>query len=554
MIPELTFLVLRLNARFGRFIDRQVVGYDLEQVVIGLLEHNTLEKAHIKARTVSAIFMSHLERQTNLIELKVGFTGMMVSRMHKLEEYTIIERVRNGKKRELVERKMISQKRVTREHGSFYESLNATHVELRVNNSWTQATLDAELCALDPGVLNLRILASSQFTQNGWVWPQCTNAWTSLQVLTITNTPLPNFDLLPKTLITVDLTFLEMPRTSLAALTGSMGTALKSLRLDYSVSKMTYSPGDFAGQTLNPCSALEKLSLLRAINFTGGATLDDFISDVAICTNLKTLTLDQNELSGSLPIDTFTVHLPGLENFNIADNQIVGTVPYLWSDNLLCVDFMRNNLTSWTHLAPPGVDWSTETTSIETIRLMLNKLVDMPSNEVLPSAPELQTLVIFDNPDLRGPFPTPWPTQEQVDAMTHEERSSMKFWFLYVDRCALEGDLPDFPIGLSNENSVPLRFYLAENNFTGTIPSSWSNFIWTLALLSRNTGLNGTIPALPGTNLTDYSEYWLDVSYTSISGALFNLDVARIEENFRTILNLYCSQVDACDTSNTLIS
>ncbi len=216
-------------------------------------------------------------------------------------------------------------------------------------------------------------------------------------------------------------------------------------------------------------TALGTLNKLEGLYVCGDAGVTGTIPDLSNLTNLRSLVLQDNGLTGQIP-----AWLGNLTNLDIQlslwGNGFTGQIP----SSLSNLNRLRTVLLHDNQLTGPIPDLSGYT------RLQYLYLYDNQLSGAIPdlsnSAATLEQLLLHDN-QLSGTIP-------DLSNLTSLER-------LYLYDNQFSGTIPD----LSSLTSLE-RLYLYENQLTGTIPA-WLDDLTSLEyLLLNNNELTGTIPDL----------------------------------------------------------
>ncbi|KAM5587929.1 hypothetical protein ABKV19_006400 [Rosa sericea] len=268
-------------------------------------------------------------------------------------------------------------------------------------------------------------------------------------------------------------------------------------------------------------SSLEKLAL-------GINNLSDHIpSSIFKMPKVKVISLDNNQLSGSLPADLGT-GLPNLQKLYLGKNKLSGVVPKSISNasQLMHIDLIFNSfsgfipstlctLTKLQHLRLGGnnltIDTSTPEVNVLSCLANLRNLRELlfsmnPLNASLPiSFRNLSTSlqdIELDNCNMRGGIPNDIGNLSSLISLFLEKNqlsgpipTSMgglqNLQVLHLDDNKLQGHIPDELCQLKHLSAL----YLGRNKLSGSIPSCFGNLTAALRTLSLESNLlNSTIP------------------------------------------------------------
>ena len=251
--------------------------------------------------------------------------------------------------------------------------------------------------------------------------------------------------------------------------------------------------------------------------------LNGIIDKTAIPSNLQTLDLNTNQLTGPIP----TTWPSGLQTLDLSTNQLNGTIPTTFPSGVHFLHLNNNQLTGTIPAVLPS--------SLQQLDLYVNKL-----NGSIPSTwPSGLQFLHLNNNQFNGTIPTTWPSVlQQLDLSTNQFYGSIPstfpnpLQFLHLNNNQLTGSIPTtLPSSLSqfdlyiNQLTGPIPstlpttvqyLHLNNNQLSGSISSTWPSGIQYITL--HDNQLTGSIPnTLPSGLLKIY------LNNNKITGSLPNL-------------------------------
>jgi hypothetical protein len=256
--------------------------------------------------------------------------------------------------------------------------------------------------------------------------------------------------------------------------------------------------------------------------------------------SLLELDILNNDMTGSIP-DMFFALNSYLTALRLTNNSLEGTIPYesmtqvsqLWLDG--------NQLSHWP-------TFPASLTSLNTVNLDRNLLVEIPSDEVLWRMTALDSFSVNDNPNLQGPLPTFW--------ANHSSLVSIR-----MAQCGFSGTLPPTITNLNllemdissnsdiygNLPSTPIWITrLNDNKLSGGIPATWAGVeypVWEVQL--QNNRFNESIEFNWLSSRTSSHASLIDLSNSLWDGNMFDLE--RITKSLT--LEMSGTQLDFCSSN-----
>lgn len=373
-----------------------------------------------------------------------------------------------------------------------------------VNDNWTNTTFTEAICNASVIANTTSLTVRSTLANTKWFkLPSCLGDFAQLETLRCTYCQFPNMNELPSTLRSFSLTYAK-----------DSWTQSKSGRVTSASPFANYFDWSF----------IANLPLLNQITMTScgliGTMPNEYNHTVLSTLDVSGVFNPPNQLTGTISPDFF-VRYPALATVSLANNQLTGTVPYSGIENLANFYAPSNQFTHWPSFvtnATAGFGWPN---SLVYIDLGANKMVQIPSYANLTSLPSLTHLYLADNTNLSGTVPN-------IFNQTIPRTSANYIVMLDVSRCNFSGPLPAIPdnqiAAYSGGNSGMLLPY---NQFTGTIPSAWSNMSLIWLYLAGNPGLTGTIAQIDPITGDLFAPMIKDVGLFSLSsegitGPMFN--------------------------------
>lgn len=358
-------------------------------------------------------------------------------------------------------------------------------------------------------------------SQNWFRLPSCVSSFSKLASVSCTYCQLPNFTLLPPSVSYIGLQYARGSWSQLDAGTGELD--------------------DFDWEWLS------RLPALRIIGFYASGikgTLPNHLNHSGLFSldlSGQTATFS-NQFVGSIAPDFF-VRYPQLAMVRLTFNQLTGTIPYYGLEKVTSLELANNQFTNWPTLSLNSTSGFGAPAGITTISLNNNQLVEIPSAASLQTMPALNHFSVASNPQLTGPFP---------NFFTTNPTRTSPVSYLSVANCNFSGTLPAIPSSLTSLFSGGLYLYYFENNnFEGTVPSSWYNtsFLW--LSLSGNPGLGGSISKLDADGVLVSPFFKLAQSLfldgPGFTGNIFNISIDTILQS--TTMQL--PNVDFCSAARS---
>lgn len=402
-----------------------------------------------------------------------------------------------------------------RDSASIFESLSSLTINL--NDTSSNATLDAA-CA--PELTEL-IVALAIGTTKKFALPDCLDSTALVRL----NAP----GLLPPDLLKLptSVNFLWMP--NLAA----------------------YGSGTFFNLNL-----LTRFTELETCNFATSRLFGPFPTN----TTAQELHLGSNSLSGTIHPDFF-VNSPRLKLLAASGNQLEGTIPWYGLANMENLNLDYNlGITHW-----PSIDTSAYALPRRFMFISLKgtSLREIPNSTFWDAQTSLFNLDLSNLPGLAGrTAPVTNPTQ-LVTLISY-----------FLTGCGIVGPLPEL-LPTSTLTYSHRIWAMSFNQFSGSIPLSWSNYTFSVISLINNTGITGTLPPklfgpgrreyvavyakgsqfnafeISGTSITGDMTFSTDDYWPSYFGTTLTLRAARTNIDFCSNNATWDIQAYACDLSQT---
>ena len=401
-----------------------------------------------------------------------------------------------------------------------------------VDDTWTNQTFNDAVCNNASNVNALGLTVRSTLANILWFKiPSCIASWTQLQSLECFYCQFTNMTALPSSLQSLALTYAKDSWTQ--SITGRVASG---------------SPfaNHFDWDWINDLPSLTHVTI-SSCGLQG--TLPNDLSHPS----LASLVLDgafapRNQLTGTIAPDFF-VRFPALHTINLSDNQLTGTIPSSGIESLEYLIATNNQFTYWpsfvsntsTGFGPPN--------NLTYVELNSNQLVEIPSFEDLTNLPSLTYFHIGSNAGLSGTLPNIW-------AQVIPRTSSNRFTMFDASFCNFSGPLPEMPEEQAAAySSSTTSLVLNNNQFTGTIPTSWSNVTFKWLSLSGNPGLTGTIAQIDPVTGALSSPLAKDIELLAldsdgITGPMFNITAM---PSLRSLF-LQTRNADFCGTARIVVA
>lgn len=395
-------------------------------------------------------------------------------------------------------------------------------VDITAEASWDNAMMTEAVCSTPASTTALNLVCTAK---PGLEIPQCINGWTALVTMNIVRCHMPNFNFLPST-----LTFL-----TLTSVTGTWTKADSGI--DVSGPTSGYFDWSWLGSKL---TSLQKL-IMTGSDLVG--TLPNHISSSSL--NMMSIsTAVGSKLSGTISPNWFRQY-PSLSSLTLSNLDLSGTIPNYGMQSLETMILARNKFTHWPPLIINATTGFGAPAGLYYIDLSSNSLQQLPSESDFQTM-KLLTFIVQSNPTLSVPFPNIFPS-------TGTPRTSSTLVVLInAGGCQFTGNLPEIPlaqISTYKSSGKQPTITFTNNQFNGSIPSSWSKASFSSLALANNP-LEGTLAQIDSNGLVlsnplnDTEE--LTISSYGLTGPMFNISAL---PRLKTI-NLSLPAVDFCASFN----
>ena len=400
-----------------------------------------------------------------------------------------------------------------------------------VNDTWTNQTFYNAICSDSSNVNATGLIVRSTPTNLLWFKiPSCIESWTQLQTLRCYFCQFPNMTALPSSL--KQFSFTNTKDSWTQSITGRVTS--DSPFANY-----------FDWNWINNLPSLTDVF----IPFSIQGTLPNELTHSSLG-YLGLYGAPGNRMTGTIAPDFF-VRFPSLSLVNLHYNEFTGTIPFLGIQNLKRFQAPYNQFTHWPSFVSNTSIGFGPPNNLITIELTSNRLVEIPSYENLTNLPSLSSLYIDSNSNLSGTLPN-------IFNQTIPRTSSNGITAFVASFCNFSGPLPEIPqnqIAAYQTTSTTTSLALNNNQFTGTIPTSWSNAIFRDLSLAGNPGLTGTIAQidpLTGALSSPLAKEigWLSLDSDGIVGPMFNITAMPSLES----LTLRSKNVDFCGTARIVVA
>lgn len=412
-------------------------------------------------------------------------------------------------------------------HKSRASSAGPSSLSFSLNDTWTNASLEAAVCGSDSS--SVLTLAMTGISTKLFRFPTCISTWPVLIALTCNTCQMPNFTSVG-----------EISTLTNIVLQSCMGTWSQSD--SGAVSASDDNAGFFDWSWL---STLPQLSYVSITSSMANGTLPNEYTNA----QLRTLYVPNsatpgNNLMGTIAPDFFS-RFPNLAYLLLDGNSLSGTIPNTGLEKLESLSLQRNFFTDWPSLVTNSTAGFGVPTLLAVIDLESNNLVQIPQDSDLQS---MTALIYFDvslNPVLSGSVPNPFAsssTSRTVPITTY-----------YVSGCSFSGGLPEisaYQVALFAASTTGPSFDFSGNFLTGPIPASWETLNMTALYLESNSGLNGALATQNSetgkiTSQFIKSAVTLRLSGTGFTGPMFNITAMPT----LTSLTMETPTVDLCSSA-----
>ena len=390
---------------------------------------------------------------------------------------------------------------------SIFPSLRAdTDLSFSPNDSWTNQSLSDAICnSFSPYVTSL-FLSVPSTTVNWYTLPSCIYSWTNVTSVMCSRCKFPDMSFLPPT--------------------------TRTLSIQRTKEQIT----DFAWEWISNLPQLTTLVL--SFNQFGG-TLPNHLSH----SNMGTFNVLGNQLTGTISPD-WMQRYPALMQLTLSQNKLSGTIPNYGFAGLNSLYLSLNAFTHWpdliinaTYPAP---------TALYTIELNGNALVEIPSEASFQTMSSLTAFSIQTNPGLSGrSFPN-------IFATTTPRTSSTYVQNIFAYECGFTGALPEIPATQISLYSSVSTFSFYSNQFTGSIPASWSGITFRSSLDLSGNALTGTLAQMDAngkiTSQSIKDATTLNLGGNGFTGPMFNLSTM---PSLTTLSMAAAFDVDFCSSAGS---
>ena len=360
---------------------------------------------------------------------------------------------------------------------------------ITLDDTWTNESLANTLCAQNYDELLVQCVATKWFRL-----PSCVSLWPTLARITITSCQMPNFTALPPS-----LTFISV--------TNAYGSWSK---FDAGVSLVSDPTSDYFDWTW-----LSRLPALLYLTFDGplSGTLPNDLSHAKLIQLGVQATLPTSRvLVGSISPNWFRQY-PAMISLTLVSQNLTGTIPYWGYEKVLEINLSQNKFTHWPPLIVNTTSGFGPPSSLRTLSLSNNNLVQIPMETDFQSMP-LSYFDLTSNPNLSAPFP---------NVFIGPAHRTYPLKIVYASNCRFYGPLPEIPASQlsSYEANSQLAFRFGDNDFNGTIPSSWSQLKMNSLQLNGNPRLTGAVATIDENGMV-VSQLVKDVTVLSLQGTNLN--------------------------------
>ena len=364
-------------------------------------------------------------------------------------------------------------------------------LDLKVNDTWSNETLEEAVCNGVANVTRLSIEASSATTKWFRV-PQCISTWNSLTYLRLAYVMHPNFDALPSSMEHLWFSWLRGTWTN-----DDSGSLPGNYDFDWS----------WLSQLPNMTSII--LYQCGLLGTMPNAIVHPKLESLDLSSPFRDL---PNRFTGTLNPDFF-LNFPALHDLDVTNHQLTGTFPYYGLQTLKSIAATQNKFTHWPNFfinasdarmgAPYALDY---------IEFTDNELVQIPDAASLSMLYQLDTLRMANNRGLTG--------TRIPDVFVTNPARTVGLRNIYLANCGFVGTLPDIPesqFSLYAANEGPW-YHAAHNQLSGPFPPSWKGLDFTWLHLNGNPGLNGTTASLSEDGTQVIEPFIKNVRYLNLDG------------------------------------
>ena len=292
---------------------------------------------------------------------------------------------------------------------------------------------------------------------------------------------------------------------------------------------------------------LALLTRLEVMEFSWNSLTGSIPTQIVDMTNLRIIRVDSNALTGSIPAKIS--QLTRLESFFANENQLTGPLPAAFSPFTLEIELGANSFTG-----PIPESWGTTMPALQLLNLYENSLTgSFPS--IFGRLANLTVLMIDANM-LTGPLPATLPANSTVFFLlnnaftgsipsTWGSTSMPRLNVLRIDENLVTGTIPS---SLFTAMTNLKYFGAGDNNFSGPVPASFPTSVKEVYLASN--ALTGTIPSTWGGSLPDLD--YLAIHANSLTGTIpLSLGQMTTLRTFTFNSNSLTGSVDfLCDMGN----
>ena len=395
-----------------------------------------------------------------------------------------------------------------------------------MDDSWTNTSLAATICNFSPTTVTSLSLTCPATATKWYRLPTCISTFVALTQITITGCQTPVLNALPLSLTRI-------------VVQGAYGSWTQR---DAGVNPTGPNASYFDWSWLSSVPNLQIL-LLDPQSFNGTMPNEFNHSKMAgwYLGGPSTPTI-QNRLVGTISPNWF-IQYPATQLLDVSYNNLTGTVPNYGMEKLQTLTLSSNQFTHWPPLIINATAGFGPPSNLASVSLDYNNLVQIPSESDF-QAMQLTTFDVTSNPSLSSTFPN-------VFASTTQRTLSTLVVRVLANGCQFYGTLPEIPAyqaALYASTPATLMLTLNKNNFTGSIPSSWSNVKFSWMTLDGNP-LQGRMATIDSNGLVT-SQPVLDASVLLLSsdfvtGPMFNISAMADLSSLRLDL----PNVDFCASS-----
>ena len=382
----------------------------------------------------------------------------------------------------------------------------ASSISLTPDDTWTNQSFTTSVCgAYTTSITSLYITPKTTSTK--WFRiPSCVSTWSTLKTVSCSNCQMPAFNVLPSS-----ITFLSISNTKGSWTQTEAGTVSDTSTADYF-----------------DWSWLPNLPNLSNLFFTSvplSGTLPNQYSHAKLTYWYFAAV---GPMVGTISPLWFQNYPMLTTMWHSGSKYLTGTIPYSNLQNLDTLMLSDNAFTHW-----PTFDASFPTpTAMTNLDVSSNNLVEIPSEANFQAMTGLGIFNVQNNLNLAVNFPN-----------LFARAGSVLLTSVYASNCSFTGSLPPVP---SSYAGWYLNFQFAHNQFSGTIPSSWSPCTFSTLALEGNSGLGGALATADssGNIISQFitSADLLSLDGPGFSGPMFNIS----QMTTISILSINTPNVDFC--------